>query len=668
MPFKIHCSCGQKIRVPDQMKGHHAKCPRCHKVLTLTPLPQPAETDESKSETETAFEVPHELDASDLQNESIVTTPQYHPRHYHGYSSPSSGLWSALTGLAIAVFVMGGSWALMSSPKPQLAPSPSPNPVPLAHVPTPPSAPEAPARSIAAAPLNPEEIVATAEPSVALIQWETREAKYKGTGFLVKPNVVATNKHVVAGSVGGLNVTFPSAGDRAHETHWATVLYEDPILDLAFLCVGTPLKPLPISKNLARRGQEVIAIGNPSIGDQTLENAISRGVVSTSIKLDETGQDYYQLNIAINHGNSGGPVLDAHGEVIGVLTLRATQLEGTAFCIPNTQLEQSLYRMEKHLEDAQRLTDAKQKASIDERRSDPAYDQALKESQTIYQQGLAAYRRLVSEGRDDAAAEALSAFQRAAALLLPYLNRQEAQSLLTEINPLKLECARRSPLSKSPGQAALSKNAPQASSADPEQQKMEKARNDLYVRLEKLETELEKISWEPEMIRTNVMGINALTSNPNYDKRKEEAGRAKAAEIREKMTYFKREIYALEGRLKLPGRVTQEFAVKQEWADRNSFRRTSRGACDQYIKRLAARGTVARPEHNGDRPLGRDEAYHAYLCDFVNGFGQRIRNDIVLRARLIKGYWCVVALYPGGGNGANQTPVRDDLGDDPMPD
>ena len=77
-------------------------------------------------------------------------------------------------------------------------------------------------------------------------------------------------------------------------------------------------------------------IGNPGAGESlVLENAVTTGLLSTFAKID--GYDYYQLSTSINPGNSGGPVLNSAGDVIAVVTLKASQ-EGIAFGIPANEL------------------------------------------------------------------------------------------------------------------------------------------------------------------------------------------------------------------------------------------------------------------------------------------------------------------------------------------
>ena len=187
--------------------------------------------------------------------------------------------------------------------------------------------------------LSTADIVEACEPSVALVKGKGS----LGTGFLIGPGLLATNAHVIEDEpISGLEIRFASAHKTEQQGPFkAELLYEDPKRDLAFLAVKTTLPALRLSSKLNyKKGEDVTVIGNPGLGGETvLENAISRGVMSTKTTLN--GQEFYQLNIAINPGNSGGPVFDPTGRVIGVATLKATK-EGVAFCIPVEDIRTAL--------------------------------------------------------------------------------------------------------------------------------------------------------------------------------------------------------------------------------------------------------------------------------------------------------------------------------------
>ena len=203
--------------------------------------------------------------------------------------------------------------------------------------------------------LTVEQVVAKVEASVAYIKGRTGG----GSGFVIREGMIATNRHVIEKElISQLQIHFPSAPMDQRGPLPAELLYVDPVIDLAFLKVPTSIAPLTTpTTHTFRRGQEVIAIGSPgafafTAQQMTLQNAVSQGVVSTEAVYE--GQHYYQLSIAINHGNSGGPVFDMTGNVIGVVTLKDPDpyKDGLGFCITPPDLNRTLQHVEK-LNDAQ---------------------------------------------------------------------------------------------------------------------------------------------------------------------------------------------------------------------------------------------------------------------------------------------------------------------------
>jgi serine protease Do len=131
-----------------------------------------------------------------------------------------------------------------------------------------------------------------------------------------------------------VRVRFPSAGADQQGPFPAELVYQDSLRDLAVLRVQSTLPPLRIAPSYTFvKGDDILVIGNPGAGRKViLENAVSRGVMST--KLTMQGLPFYQLGIAVNPGNSGGPVFDSTGAVIGVVTRKSSAREALAFCIP----------------------------------------------------------------------------------------------------------------------------------------------------------------------------------------------------------------------------------------------------------------------------------------------------------------------------------------------
>ncbi len=181
------------------------------------------------------------------------------------------------------------------------------------------------------------ELYARAVESVVLI------ASTDGTGSgicLGAPEYVLTNAHVV-GTDRLVTVTpylYKNGKARAMASITADVVYRAPQDDLALLHLRTdsPLTPLPILAGPLQGGTRVYAIGNPGLGDQILTQSISEGIVSAPERQVEH-RFYLQHTAAVNPGNSGGPLLDEHGQVVGIITLKAS-LDSVSFAIPAARL------------------------------------------------------------------------------------------------------------------------------------------------------------------------------------------------------------------------------------------------------------------------------------------------------------------------------------------
>ena len=149
---------------------------------------------------------------------------------------------------------------------------------------------------------------------------QTREAQSLGSGFIVSADgYVVTNNHVITGEgraqLESITVTMPN-GDEFP----AKLVGRDAASDLAVLKISAP-KPFPFVKfgdsRTARVGDWVIAIGNPF----GLGGTVTSGIVSAVYRNTGTGgayDRYLQTDASINRGNSGGPMFDMKGNVIGI--------------------------------------------------------------------------------------------------------------------------------------------------------------------------------------------------------------------------------------------------------------------------------------------------------------------------------------------------------------
>lgn len=198
-----------------------------------------------------------------------------------------------------------------------------------------------------------EAIVERCGPSVALIRFslgelEGRKLEGGGTGFMIRPGVVVTNAHVVESSLPeNLTVYFPSAKDIAKTGFTAKILHFDRKRDLAILAVDPKVPPLRLADKFEfKSGKNITIIGCPGVGPTQLENAVNTGNLSTKTEVNK--MPFYQLGVSVNHGNSGGPVFDNRGQVIGVVTLKAGgDVQSIGYCIPWKDLKDRVEALEK---------------------------------------------------------------------------------------------------------------------------------------------------------------------------------------------------------------------------------------------------------------------------------------------------------------------------------
>ncbi|MGD9663935.1 MAG: Do family serine endopeptidase [Novosphingobium sp.] len=149
---------------------------------------------------------------------------------------------------------------------------------------------------------------------------QTREAQSLGSGFVISPDgYVVTNNHVITaegqGEVESITITMPDGTEYP-----AKLIGRDAASDLAVLKVSRT-KPFPFVKfgdsKQARVGDWVIAIGNPF----GLGGTVTAGIISAVYRNTGSGgayDRYLQTDTSINRGNSGGPMFDMQGNVIGI--------------------------------------------------------------------------------------------------------------------------------------------------------------------------------------------------------------------------------------------------------------------------------------------------------------------------------------------------------------
>ncbi|MDC3308098.1 Do family serine endopeptidase [Candidatus Pelagibacter sp.] len=162
---------------------------------------------------------------------------------------------------------------------------------------------------------------------------QTRKSAALGSGFIIdEKGIVITNNHVIQDAE---DIVVRVGGDKEYK---ATIIGQDPLSDIAVLQIDSKEKFIPVNfgdSDKARIGDWVIAIGNPF----GLGGTVTAGIISArnrSIGLSRY-EDYIQTDASINSGNSGGPLFDMNGDVIGINTaiLGKGGSIGIGFSIPS---------------------------------------------------------------------------------------------------------------------------------------------------------------------------------------------------------------------------------------------------------------------------------------------------------------------------------------------
>jgi len=155
---------------------------------------------------------------------------------------------------------------------------------------------------------------------VSVLTYDAKgEALISGSGFFVRAGEVVTNMHVIKGAhrveihtLEGKGRTYPVAG----------ALAIDDEADLALLKVEMPAdrsRALTMTTAVPDEGEQIFVIGNPL----RLEGSVSDGIVSAVREVPDLGR-IIQVTAPVSHGNSGSPLFNMRGEVIGIVTVKVT--------------------------------------------------------------------------------------------------------------------------------------------------------------------------------------------------------------------------------------------------------------------------------------------------------------------------------------------------------
>ncbi|HEY6574769.1 MAG TPA: acid resistance serine protease MarP [Mycobacterium sp.] len=188
-------------------------------------------------------------------------------------------------------------------------------------------------------------VVAATRPSVLKIRGVAPSCQkvLEGSGFVVSPNRVMSNAHVVAGSD---SVTVEVDG----QTYDASVVSYDPSADISILDVpNLPSPPLQFDMQEARTGTDAVVMGYPGGGDFTATPARIREVIQLNgpdiYHTTTVTREVYTIRGTVRQGNSGGPLIDRDGRVLGVVFGAAVDDADTGFVLTANEVAKQMARV-----------------------------------------------------------------------------------------------------------------------------------------------------------------------------------------------------------------------------------------------------------------------------------------------------------------------------------
>lgn len=188
-------------------------------------------------------------------------------------------------------------------------------------------------------------------PAIVGISGDSETSSSVGSGVCVtESGHILTNSHVV----NGCSDIVLYLSDKTQTT--AEIVYEDTILDLAILKSEKNIPYLNIGdSDQLSVGEDILAVGTPL--SLTLVHSFTKGIVSAlnrTLKVGGTSGEGYMQNLiqhdaSLNPGNSGGPLINSRGEVVGINTLKISSGEGIGFAIPSKSFKTLLGNFVKNI-------------------------------------------------------------------------------------------------------------------------------------------------------------------------------------------------------------------------------------------------------------------------------------------------------------------------------
>jgi S1-C subfamily serine protease len=188
-------------------------------------------------------------------------------------------------------------------------------------------------------------VVANARPAVVKIRGVAPGCQkvLEGTGFVIAPNRVMSNAHVVAGSD---SVSVQAEG----ESYDATVVSYDPNADISILDVpNLPQRPLVFAEQPAKSGTDAVVLGFPGGGDFAATPARVREIIELSgpdiYRTTTVNREVYTIRGTVRQGNSGGPMINRAGQVLGVVFGAAVDDNDTGFVLTANEVSRQLAKI-----------------------------------------------------------------------------------------------------------------------------------------------------------------------------------------------------------------------------------------------------------------------------------------------------------------------------------
>jgi S1-C subfamily serine protease len=188
-------------------------------------------------------------------------------------------------------------------------------------------------------------VVEATQPSVVKIRAIAPSCQkvLEGSGFVLSPDRVMTNAHVVAGAN---SVTVEASGNP----YDATVVSYDPTVDIAILSVpNLPPGPLAFANTPVKSGAEAIVMGYPGGGGFVATPARIRELIELSgpdiYRSATVNREVYTIRASVEQGNSGGPLIDLNGQVLGVVFGAAVDDNDTGFVLTAKEVAAQLARI-----------------------------------------------------------------------------------------------------------------------------------------------------------------------------------------------------------------------------------------------------------------------------------------------------------------------------------